>query len=213
MINEYTNPLISLHEINLQVLSKESPQEILEEILDQAVERTQADSGNISLLDEDRKHLEIHVFRGLDQDVPKNVRLKIGEGVTGRCILTGRSRNIGDTSQDPYYIAIRPDIKSELAVPLTVGGKAFGVITVDSAKPNAFSADHQEFMELLASYSAQIFANQLTLSNLKSRTKMLETLIEASQEMGKSPEVQVVFNKMIDILKKKLDLTRALIFL
>lgn len=213
MIKDYTNPLVSLHEINMQILTKESPESILEEILDQAVQTTSADSGNISLLDEERKNLEIRVFRGLDKTVPDQVKLKVGEGVTGRCIMTGRSRNIGDTSKDPYYIAIRSDIKSELAVPLQVGGKSFGVITVDSSKKEAFTDADVDFIELLASFASQIYANQLTLSNLKERTKMLEALIEASQELGKSPSIDEVFERIVSFLSAKLSIQNATIFL
>ena len=125
MLHTYHNPLVALHEITTGLLTEEEPEVLLQAILDQAVDYIEADSGSIALLDKSRKYLEIHAFRGLDSTVPETVRLKLGEGVTGRCILTGKTRNVGDTSLDPYYVAIRSDIRSELAVPLTLGKKKF----------------------------------------------------------------------------------------
>lgn len=213
MLQNFTNPLVTLHELTLNLLSKDDPDALLQELLDEAIAFTNAESGSIALLDEERKHLIIRVFRGLDKSVPEKVKLKIGEGVTGRCILTGKTRNVGNTGEDPYYIEVRSDILSELAIPLKVGGKTFGVLSVDSSRLQAFSTEHSEHLEVLASYAAQIFTNQQTLKNLGNRTRLLEVLIEVSQVLGKYPTVEEVFSEIINLLEKKVNLYNAAIFL
>jgi Nif-specific regulatory protein len=182
-------------------------------LLDRAVEFTGADSGTISILDESRKFLEIKAFRGFEQDLPKTVKLKIGEGVTGRCIVTGKLRNVGDTAQDKYYIAVRQDIRSELAVPLKVGSKNFGVISVDSKRLDAFNAEHEEYLQMLADYAAQIFTTTTSVESLSHRTHLQDVLLQISGVLGKYADVRLFFEEVIQILADKLGVRRAAIYL
>ncbi|MES0491157.1 MAG: sigma 54-interacting transcriptional regulator [Leptospirales bacterium] len=209
----YSNPLLNLHEITLGLLNEDNPDNLLDTILDQTIEFTKADSGSIALLDDTRKYLDIKAFRGLSTDVPEKVKLKLGEGVTGRCILTGKTRNVGNTSEDPYYVSVRSDIQSELAVPLKAGSKSFGVISVDSSRKNAFNDTHEEYLSLLASYAAQILTKQETIRHLNHRTNIQNILIEISGYLGKYPVFSKVFQEIILHLQKTIGLERAAVFI
>ncbi len=213
MQNAFTNPLVALHEVTLSLLTQDSSDQLLDALLDRAVEFTGADSGTISILDESRKFLEIKAFRGFEQDLPKTVKLKIGEGVTGRCIVTGKLRNVGDTAQDKYYIAVRQDIRSELAVPLKVGSKNFGVISVDSKRLDAFNAEHEEYLQMLADYAAQIFTTTTSVESLSHRTHLQDVLLQISGVLGKYADVRLFFEEVIQILADKLGVRRAAIYL
>lgn len=213
MQNAFTNPLVALHEVTLSLLTQDSSDKLLNALLDRAVEFTGADSGTISILDDSRKFLEIKAVRGFEQDLPRRVKLKIGEGVTGRCIVTGKLRNVGDTSRDRYYIAVRQDIRSELAVPLKVGNKSFGVISVDSKKLDAFNPEHEEYLETLAEYAAQIFTTTTSVESLSHRTHLLEVLLQISGLLGKQADVKIFFEEVIRILAEKLGVRRAAIYL
>lgn len=213
MLQSFHDPLVALHDITLKLLNEQGGENLLDTILDQAIEFTHADSGSIALLDENRKYLKIHAQRGMDQYVPDRVMLKLGQGVTGRCILTGRTRNVGDTKKDPYYVEIRPDIRSELAAPLRVGKKSFGVISVDSSRLNAFDLNHEEYLELLASYAAQILTNQQTLENLKHRTEIQNILLETASKLGKVIDLREIFRESLKILSEKTDIQKAAISL
>ncbi|MDH5716444.1 MAG: sigma 54-interacting transcriptional regulator [Spirochaetia bacterium] len=211
MLHTFNDPLLALHDITLVLLSEENPDNLLEAILEQAIEQTKANYGSIAILDENRKFLEIKASTGLGGDVREKVKLKVGQGVTGRCVLTGKTRNVGDTSEDPYYIEVRSDIRSELATPLKIGSKTFGVISVDSSKLNAFNSEHKDFLELLASYAAQIFTSKYTLSHLQNRTQILEILIEITSLLGKYPDFKSLFKEIITLLSQKIGAIRAAI--
>ncbi len=213
MLQSFQDPLVALHDVTLKLLSDQDSENLLETILDQALEFTHADSGSISLLDEQRKFLKIRAQRGLDNSVTERLMLKLGEGVTGRCILTGRTRNIGDTTKDPYYVEVRPDIRSELAVPLRVGKKSFGVISVDSSRFNAFDNAHEEYLELLSSYASQILTNQQTLLNLTNRTHIMELLLEIASIIGKFPTFAEFSEETMRLLEEKGGVQKAAIHL
>jgi Nif-specific regulatory protein len=209
----FNDPLLNLHEITLTLLSEDDPDILLNTILDQAIEFTGADSGSIALLDDTRKFLEIKVFRGLSKDVPEKVKLKLGEGVTGRCILTGKIRNVGNTKEDPYYVSVRSDIQSELAIPLKAGSKSFGVISVDSSRLNAFKKEHEEYLSLLANYTAQIFTRQETIRHLSDRQFIQDLLLQITSFLGREPNFKKVFENTVSLLREKINLERAALFL
>lgn len=213
MNETFSNPLVTLHDITLGLLSEDNPQNLFHAILDTAIELTSADSGSIALLDENRQYLKIHAFRGLDFDTPEKYQLKIGEGVTGRCILIGKTRNVGNTREDAYYVEIRSDIRSELAVPLKIGNKAFGVISVDSLKENNFNTDHEEYIELLANYASIIFSNQKALDHLRHRSEIQDLLLEIGTYLGKSDDIQKIYDEMFGVLDKKIPILRGAIYL
>ena len=212
-MSTFHDPLVALHELTLGLLAEENPDVLLNAILDQAIQYTGADSGSIALLDDSRSFLQIRAFRGLEGDVPEKVKLKLGEGVTGRCILTGKIRNVGDTSQDPYYVSVRSDIQSELAIPLRTGKKSFGVISVDSSKKEAFTRDHEEYLNLLGNYAAQIFTHQEGIRRLSHRQYIQDLLIEISSFLGRDPDFESVFEDTITLLEKKIGLLRAAVYL
>ncbi|MDH4261585.1 MAG: sigma 54-interacting transcriptional regulator [Spirochaetia bacterium] len=209
----FNDPLLNLHEITLTLLSENDPDILLNTILDQAIEFTKADSGSIALLDDTRKFLVIKVFRGLAKDVPEKVKLKLGEGVTGRCILTGKIRNVGNTKEDPYYVSVRSDIQSELAIPLKAGQKSFGVISVDSSRLAAFSREHEEYLNLLANYTAQIYTHQETIRHLNDRQFIQDLVIQISTFLGREPDFKKVFENTVKLLEEKIGLNRAALFL
>lgn len=201
----YHDPLVALHDITLNLLSEDSPEELLHSILQQALQATSAESGSISLLSDDKKHLDIKVQESLSVD-PAPVRLRVGEGVTGRCILTGKTKNIGNVKEDPHYIEIRTDILSELACPLKIGRKTFGVISIDSTRKNAFTEEHETIMEMLADYAALIFSRIQGNHNLIHRTKMLDLLLVISSNLGTRLRLQELFDAAISELKKNIPL-------
>ncbi|MDH5719584.1 MAG: sigma 54-interacting transcriptional regulator [Spirochaetia bacterium] len=213
MLHSFSDPLVTLPEVTLGLLLEDNPDALLDAILEQAVQQTGANFGSIAILDEDRKYLEIKAAWGLDNTVRENIKLKVGQGVTGRCVLTGKTRNVGDTKEDPYYVEIHSDIRSELATPLKIGSKTFGVISVDSSTLNSFNNRHQDYLELLASYAGQIFSNSQTLKHLKHRTRILEILIELTSFLGYDTNFETLFIKIIESLEKNIGVIRGAVHL
>jgi diguanylate cyclase (GGDEF)-like protein len=62
-----------------------------------------------------------------------------GEGITGWVFEHGEPLIVADVREDPRYIALDPNVRSELAFPLISGGRVVGVLNAESAQPNAFT--------------------------------------------------------------------------
>ncbi|MDX2006001.1 MAG: EAL domain-containing protein [Meiothermus sp.] len=59
-------------------------------------------------------------------------RIPAGEGVMYQCFTRGQPIWLADAQDDPRFIGMQPDIRSEIAVPLRAGGRVVGVINAES---------------------------------------------------------------------------------
>src|SRR3954447_53897 len=111
--------LNSLYQVGHIIHSTLDPQEALTLIIEQAVQLMRASSGSMVLINPTNNFLEIHAAKGLPPKAA-DLRLRVGEGITGWVARTGKPARVGDVSQDPRYVMVRPGVRSELAVPLEV---------------------------------------------------------------------------------------------
>src|SRR5689334_8017036 len=86
----------------------------------------------ILLLNEKTQELRIRFQIGHPKDVAERMRVKVGEGVTGRAAQRGEAVLVNDVRLEPEYINAIPRVRSELAVPLIVKNKVIGVIDIEA---------------------------------------------------------------------------------
>jgi len=84
-------------------------------------------------------------------DLPSEAPLN--QGIVGEVMVTGESKNSADVSLEPAFISSLPHIRSNLCVPIKIGGQTVGVINVESETLAAFTADSER---LLATFARQI---------------------------------------------------------
>ena len=81
----------------------------------------------IWLVNEDRAELEIkHAVQYGDHG--HVTRVPIGEGLVGYAALHQEPVLVADVSQDPRYINVVPDVRSELAIPMMLKDRCIGVL-------------------------------------------------------------------------------------
>lgn len=172
-----------LHQVDHIIHSTLEPQEALQLILEQAVRVMRASSGSVVLLNPTSGLLEIHASMGLPPKA-EEVKLRVGEGLTGWVARKGQTVRTGDVSQDPRYIQLGKNISSELAVPLIVNGEIRGVLNVDSDRKDAFSASDQELLEALSSSAAKVIHNTWLYEQLRLKARLFETLARVGQTIN-----------------------------
>jgi signal transduction histidine kinase len=172
-----------LYQVGNVIHSTLDPQEALRLITDQAVRLMHASSGSAILINPTTGLLEIHAASGLPGSAAE-LKLRIGQGVTGWVARTGRPARIGDVAKDPRYVMLRAEVRSELAVPLEVNGQVRGVLNVDSDRADAFSAEDQELLETLAVAAARVIHNTWLYEQLRLKARLLESLAGVSQTIN-----------------------------
>jgi signal transduction histidine kinase len=112
------------------------------------------------------------------------LRLRLGEGITGWVARAGKPARVGDVSKDPRYIMVQPNVRSELAVPLEVSGQVRGVLNVDSNRLNAFGSEDQELLQELALQAAKVIHNTWLYEQLRLKARLFESLVNVGQTIN-----------------------------
>jgi signal transduction histidine kinase len=172
-----------LYRVGQVIHSTLDAQEALQLILDQSVRLMRASSGSAVLINPTTSLLEIHASTGLPPNAAE-VKLRVGEGITGWVARTGKPARVGNVAQDPRYFMLRPEVRSELAVPLEVNGEMRGVLNVDSDRVEAFSAEDQEMLEGLATQAARVIHNTWLYEQLRLKAQLFESLAGVSQTIN-----------------------------
>jgi signal transduction histidine kinase len=91
---------------------------------------------------------------------------------------------VGEVSADARYVMLRPEVRSELAVPLEVRGEIRGVLNVDSDRAEAFTAEDQELLEGLAAQAARVIENTWDFEQLRLKARLFESLANVSRTIN-----------------------------
>ena len=142
-----------LNDISSVVHTTLDPQQALNWILREAVRVMRASSGSAVLINPTNGLLEIEAAQGLPPAAGQ-VKLRVGEGITGWVAKTGQPACVPDVRHDPRYVMVNAEVRSELAVPLAVEGQVRGVLNVDSDRVDAFSYKHEARLKSLPPESA-----------------------------------------------------------
>ncbi len=159
------------------------PQEALRLILSQAVRQMRASSGSVVLINPTNGFLEILATEGLPASAAE-LKLRVGEGLTGWVAQTGQPARVGEAATDPRYVMLRPEVRSELAVPLEVGGEIRGVLNVDSDRAEAFSSEDQELLLALARQAAGVIHNTWLYEQVRLKARLFESLASVSRTIN-----------------------------
>jgi signal transduction histidine kinase len=172
-----------LYQVGNVIHSTLDPQQALTLILGEAVRLMRASSGSVVLVNPTTGFLEIQASIGLPEQV-SDLRLRVGEGVTGWVARLGRPVRVGDVRGDRRYIPVRGEVRSELAVPFEVGGDVRGVLNVDSDREDAFSEADQDLLEAVALQAARVIANTWMYEQLRLKARLFETLVSVSRTIN-----------------------------
>jgi sigma-B regulation protein RsbU (phosphoserine phosphatase) len=136
----------------------------------------------IWLIDNDRKELEIkHAVHYGEHTTVR--RIPIGEGLVGYAALHGEPVLVADVSQDPRYINVVQDVRSELAIPLLLKDRCIGVLDLESPELDAFTKRDVEILTLLASQAAVAIENARLYETVRANEVRLEKELHFAQRV------------------------------
>lgn len=172
----------ALYRISSLVGATDEPGEALQLILEEIVSVLDATSASVALVNPDSHQLEIESSVGLPPEAA-DLRLAVGEGVTGWVALHGRPLRVDNVDSDPRYVAAGRSIRSELAVPMEEQGMVIGVVNVDSTRIGAFSGEDVKILSLLTVEATRVVSRLWLIRKLRSKATQLEALIGVGSEL------------------------------
>ena len=134
------------------------------------------------LLVNDSNELEMRLALQYGEKV--NVpRVRLGEGLVGYAALHKEPVLVSDVSQDPRYIKLVPDVRSELAIPLLLKDRCIGVVDLESPELDAFSKRDVEILSLLAGQAAVAIENARLYEEVRANQVRLEKEVRFAQRV------------------------------
>jgi len=217
--DEHTSPAVApapAFEVSAEVLATLT--EIGEEVnasldLDEVLARTAAlikrhidyEIFGVLMFDGDGTYLKHRFSIGYPHELADNLRVPVGQGITGVAAATGHSVRVGDTRTDPRYINAIDSVRSELAVPLMLRDRCVGVLDIQSKHPNYFTPEQQKILTLLASRLAIAVENARLFEKVRAQADTLLLLNEVSRETGSILDVEELLRLAAEQTKRVID--------
>ena len=159
----------------------------------------------ILLLNEKAQELRVRFQVGHPPEVAERIRIKVGQGVTGRAVQTRQPVLVNDLAGEQNVINYTPGVRSELAVPLIAKNKVIGVIDVEADEPGAFTEEHKRLLTLFASRIAAGIENARLYTRVSRQARQLTLLTEISRELTSILNVDELLKRIADLVTRIID--------
>ncbi|PWB69633.1 MAG: hypothetical protein C3F07_19110 [Anaerolineales bacterium] len=105
---------------------------------------------------------------------------EVGQGLSGWVVQTGVPIRTGNVHAHSQYVDAYPGIRSGLYMPLKIGERVIGVISVESEETEAFSAQDERLLATLANQAAIAFENARLYRSIEDERQRFMDLFENS---------------------------------
>jgi signal transduction protein with GAF and PtsI domain len=178
--------LMMLRKVAEYVSSNLELEELLGRIVKMVTEITSADSCFIYLYDAQRNELALRASSNPRTSVVGDIRLKLGEGVTGwaakektpvalarEAYKDARFKKFTNLAEDKY--------EALLAVPILSKDEIIGVMNVHSKKEYQYSESQINLLFTISRYLGNAIANAIIYEEVKKKARQLDLLSEISR--------------------------------
>jgi PAS domain S-box-containing protein len=190
-----------LYENGLSISVLLEPGQIAQKMIEILTQKLEWHLAAIRLVNPDSGRLELTALEkfGLgpektrdEMDRMDRVFASPNQGLSGWVIQHGKTVRCGDVLMEKRYLPTFPEIRSGLYVPMMIGERSIGSISVESRQLNRFSAEDERLLQTLAAQSAIAIENarlyQAALSAEKRKTALHDgglEIVRAGQDIEK----------------------------
>jgi Nif-specific regulatory protein len=173
--------------------------------------------GTITIVNPLRNEIAIEVAHGLSMSAIAKGKYKLGEGITGRVIETGRGISIPKISEEPLFLNRTATRKSKqnqelsfICVPVKKGTRVVGALSVDKPYEEKYSLKNgRQILSVVASMIAQQVINLETIRIEKEKLRAenrrlrneLENKFRITNIIGNSNKMREVFQMISQVSK------------
>jgi Nif-specific regulatory protein len=173
--------------------------------------------GTVTILNPLSNEISIEVAHGLSRVAVEKGKYKLGEGITGRVIQTGRAVTLPKISEEPLFLnrtssrKTKPDQElSFICVPIKRGSEVIGAFSVDRPFDESFSLkEGKKLMSVVATMVARHAINLETIRLEKDRLREenkrlrieLENKYRITDIIGNSNKMRDVYQMITQVSK------------
>jgi sigma-B regulation protein RsbU (phosphoserine phosphatase) len=133
------------------------------------------------------------------------LRLRPGEGIVGAAALSREPVFVPDTSGDPRYVSVIPNVIAEMAIPLVHRDRLVGVLNVEGPDAAAFTPEARAALQVLASHLAIAIENATLYRETRWYAGLLATLYEIGRETASILDLDQLLHRVAEIVKRVID--------
>ncbi len=191
-ITELYEELNLLYNISKTVSNIFDIDAVCQMLVEKAVEMVRVERASLMLVDRERASLRIVAAHGLSQEIVKNTRVKIGEGIAGKVVKEGKplivsdieEENLSDEERIKRYKTKSFMSLPIISVPLKAVGEVIGVINLtDKIDRSVFTSMELKLLTALATQGAIAIKNFWLFTDMKelflNTIKSLSSTIDA----------------------------------
>ncbi|NDJ52483.1 MAG: GAF domain-containing protein, partial [Chloroflexi bacterium] len=209
--------LEALMQVSQVVISVLEPDDLIDEVVELIADNFDYDRVRVFLRSGNRLVLTTGVgptgvrwlIEGLAYNINDSIGLIAQVGRTGMPVLEG------DVTESALY-RVGPgldDSRSELAVPIKLGGRVIGVLDIQSEAVSAFSQEDLTLMQSLADSVAVALRNATLYVNERRRRRLADTLRVIGGTLVSELDLDTVLLSILNGLSEVVDLDSAAVLL
>ena len=173
--------------------------------------------GTITILNPMRNEINIEVAHGMTRNAMERVKYKLGEGITGRVIETGKAVSIPKISEEPLFLdrtGARKKRKGQdlsfICVPVKKGKQVIGALSVDRPFDESYSLKSGEKLlsvvaTMIASHVIKLETIQMDKERLREENRRLQNVLKDKYSIrniiGNSNKMREVFQMISQVSK------------
>ncbi|HUK94008.1 MAG TPA: GAF domain-containing protein [Gaiellaceae bacterium] len=197
--------LRALVEAGVAITSELSLDALLQRLVEKAAELTGARYGALGVIDGAGSELELFITTGIDAETHAAIGdPPRGRGILGALIQDAKPLRLHDLSKDPRSVGFppsHPSMRSFLGVPILLRGVSYGnFYLTEKVGEEAFTAEDEELMTLLAGQAAVAIENARLYEAATSWSRQLESLNEVGNALATETDV----DRLLDLVARRL---------
>lgn len=186
---QFQKQIEALSEVSRAIVSDLYLEDILKLIVMVTAEVMNSNIVSIMLLNEATGKLETKATQAVSSDYLNKPPLNLGEGIAGRAAKENKPIQALDVRKDNRYfnksIAEKENLCSILSVPMSVRGRAIGVLSCYTSTPHEFVPHEVDLLTVLANQAAAAIAN----TELMVRTRIVQEELETRKLVERAKDV------------------------
>ncbi|HYA23063.1 MAG TPA: SpoIIE family protein phosphatase [Terriglobales bacterium] len=175
--------LVLLNEIARELTSILNLDELLKRIAELLSRLIDYQMFSILLIDSSGDKLQHRFSLRFQENIHLKHDIALGQGVVGSAAQHKEAVLVADVSKDPRYIALNPETRSELAVPLIYKDKVIGVLDLEHTRRGFFTDDHKRTVTTLAAQVAIAIENAQLYEQIARQEQRLERDLALAREL------------------------------
>jgi len=206
-----------LYEISKALHERLDLKKSLYKVLDILSTSMEMARGTVTILDLLRNEINIEVAHGISRTAVSRVKYKVGEGITGRVIQSGKPVSIPKISDEPEFLDRTASRRAKeigdlsfICVPIKKGNQVVGALSVDRKFDSGYKlTEGVKLLSVVAAMVAQHVINLETIRREKEQLreenrrlrKELENKYRITNIIGNSNKMREVFQMISQVSK------------